>query len=120
VTDRGTGKTTRMLQEAFALRANASAQPILIYGSDMMHVDALRCAFVQIAEKARVRITEQRRGRLVLDGDEVFEFRSYYEEDSPRGVGYSYIFRDHYAREMHDRRVCLEEGKTVGQDQKGD
>ena len=47
---RGTGRTTRMLEEALLLRGNAEQLPILIYGANEREAERLLRAFVCLAE----------------------------------------------------------------------
>lgn len=102
MTDRGTGKTTRMLQEALANRGSAASYPMLIYGANMMEVDRLRRQFVQLAREDGAEVTQEQRHLVVLDGCEEIWFRSYHDGDSPMGVDFCHIYRDHYAMETHD------------------
>lgn len=92
-----------MLADALSKRVDAAFMPILIYGYDFVHAKALMDSFLDMAIEEHIDISSVYQSRLwvVLNGNQMFEFRSYKEEDSPSGKDYSHIFIDHYAEEMH-------------------
>ncbi len=98
MTEIQTGRTTRMLEEAVEMLPNASLMPILIYGADLNHVKILIRMFCDIVQKQQMRVSVNHRNKTVfVNEDEMVEFRSFGELDSPPGENYSHIFVDHYA-----------------------
>ena len=95
--NRGLGRTTRMLREALALRADAASLPIVIIGADEKHAQQLCTKMACLATEAGAVVTLGRRFELILDATDKYEFRSYVHPDTPAGADYSHIFVDHYA-----------------------
>ena len=98
---RCTGRTTRMLQGVIEMLPNASQLPILVYGKDIYHSEALAKMFMNLAQKNNIRVMWMNGHKVVCNRDEIVEFRSFSDEDSPLGTEYSHIFIDHYAEEYY-------------------
>jgi len=95
--DRGIGRTTRMLKEALALRADAASLPIVIIGVDEKHARQLLTRMAGLAAESGAAVTRVNHFELLLDTTDKYEFLSYAHPDTPPGADYSHIFVDHYA-----------------------
>lgn len=100
-TKRCTGRTTRMLQEVIEMLPNASQFPILVYGKDIHHLRVLTNMFMNITQKNKIQLSWLDKHSVVCNKDEIVQFKSLADENSPGGMEYSHIFIDHYAEEYY-------------------
>lgn len=101
---RGTGRTTRMLLEVIEMLPNASFLPILVYCGNESNARHMKQMFVDILRERNIPVRFGSREEAIVRDDERVCFRSFCEEDSPRGGEYSHIFVDHFAEEEQHRR----------------
>ena len=101
VSVRGTGRTTKMLIEAYEYRESATEElPILVYAASFRDAERLVKMFCDLAQARGSAVARVNKLRVVLDGEQHFEFRGFSnEEDSPAGKNYAHILVDHYAWE---------------------
>jgi len=98
MTNRGTGRTTKMLLAAIEMLPNGAQYPLLIYGATRNHAHMLQNRFVDLVREKNIEVTMESPLELSCDGCRV-EFRGFAEENSPLGKDYSHIYFDHYAEE---------------------